>query len=148
MATPLYEERINLIFAFLTHPTEGEGEVYSKQTQSNYFIVHIWNDHGIVEHEILKSVAKDFIGRLKGEQFRSFIGPFANLEDLKQFCHYLMNELKINKLTLFSRDEYNRAIEEVNSKDELNSFFAQAGEVIENVHRTAKKSFFDRVFVP
>ncbi len=123
------------IFDYLNYQDEGE---------SSYYLINFFGKGENYSSESLNEVFKDVLHKNIDE---SLIGPFSDLEELKNFAFKLCQAQSACGVVLVSKNEYNIHLEKSSDFDELFSYLYESGERMENLERGPdKKGIFDKLF--
>lgn len=125
----------------------GRPEISAKDLEElgyfDYGLFYVFDAAGLVERDVLHECYKEVFSQEAHE--RPCFGPFESQDDLTRFAFKLCEKRESQKTVILSQEEYNQALEEAHSKEELLSVLEKAGRSVENLEGP-KKGLFGKIF--
>ena len=111
-----------------------------------FWIKGVWGkEEGLVSSEV-ESLYQEITGvsSLNSNDGQT-VGPFQNIEEVRRFSYLLCQRLNSSKIRLLSVDDFNNAIRNSSSKEELMSSLISVADHLENQDQGRSQSFFTKV---
>ena len=112
----------------------------------NYAVIHAFCDLGNIEKCLIDKVYESYSSPKSKQSCPLFPYTFATLDDLNRFSFDLCQEIESSKIVVVSVEEYNQAIENIVSFEEILVLLSSCGEVIENLDKSGGKNIWNRFF--
>ena len=119
--------------------------IYNTIRSQNY-LIHVFNDEGIVDQNLLKDLKKEIFGVDGIHLGPEGVGPFETMEELTQFAFTICDEAGADKITLYSVEDYNGLILNTKSLKDFIEELPRSGNVIENLDSKSKKGLMGKIF--
>jgi len=109
------------------------------------YIFSIFGDAGVVDIDSCEKIYSEmYLKDNKGQGVQ--IGPFENINELRQFSFALLEELNGDRLTFIDCEAYNKVIEEVNNAFEVIPELIKVGDSLKNPNANQDKGIFNKIF--
>lgn len=123
-------------FAIYTYLHEGQLNGVSP----GYYIIHIFDDRGYCDREVLEEVyVESFHSDLEGQ----FVGPFDGVSHIRDFCFRLSTSLK-SKVFLISVEDYNQVLEKSSESSDLLDEFRTSAQEVEDLDISSSQRIWSK----
>ena len=135
------------VFVIYTYLSREELGLERKESEGPaHYILQVFEEHSLFPRDELVKLYNEVAPLKMPDLPEGYIGPFENLDVLNQFAFTFCDRHDASQVALVSIENYNEAINKINSSSDFNAILLEHSSVIANPDKDKRKGFFGKMF--